>query len=148
MFKIVATVFLFAIASQTAAQQISNCEWQARADAIVEPWEANTRTYANGDVRLALLDTVEPAAGAYHVLVISPPFGEVGDRQCRTIGMSQGVGFSGVDFGSLIAKYDPEHGLTFALDVQRFVPDAGDFLPAKLLFSVNQSTGFIGVDLQ
>ncbi|SHI48863.1 hypothetical protein SAMN05444000_101252 [Shimia gijangensis] len=144
----IALSLALALASSLNAQQVANCEWQARADAIVEPWENHSRTFANGDVRLALLDTVEPAAGAYHVLVLSPPFGELGDRQCRTIGMSQGVGFSGVDFDSLTAAYDPAHGLVFNLEVQRFVPDANDFLPAQLQFAVNQSTGFIGVLLE
>lgn len=139
---------ILTVTTQAISQQALPCEWQSRANAIVEPWEANTRTFANGDVRLALLDTIEPAAAAYHILVISPPFGEVGDRQCRTISMSEGIGFSGVDFGSLNAIYDPDRGLVFQLDVQRFVPDLGDFLPGTLLFSVNQSTGFIGVDLQ
>lgn len=139
---------LMLAASQVTAQQVLPCEWQARADAIVEPWEENTRTFATGDVRLALLDTVEPAAGSYHILVVSPPFGELGDRQCRTVSMSEGVGFSGVDFSSLKAAYDPSFGLVFSLDVRRFDPETSDFVPAGLVFTLNQATGFIGVALQ
>lgn len=139
---------LMLAASQGLAQQVLPCEWQARADAIVEPWEENTRTFAKGDVRLALLDTIEPAAGAYHILVVSPPFGELGDRQCRTVSISEGVGFSGVDFSGLQATYDPSVGLVFSVTVRLFDPDSSDFLPAVLVFSVNQATGHIGAMLK
>ncbi|MDG4951587.1 hypothetical protein NLM59_11715, partial [Weeksellaceae bacterium KMM 9724] len=73
----------------------------ASAGNIVEPWEDNTRTFSNGKTRLALLDTIEPAAGSFHVLVLSLPLNELGDRQCRTIGMGGGIGFSGADFSTL-----------------------------------------------
>ena len=129
------------------AQEVSNCDWQASAWALVEPWEANTRTFANGAVRLALLDTVEPAAGAFHILVLSPPYAELGDRQCRTIGMGQGMGFSGADFQALDAGYDPAVGLIFTLPVQRYVPDTAGFAPATLRFTLNQSTGAIRPEL-
>ena len=141
-------MFLTCLAAPATAQTVQPCDWQARADAIAEPWEDNTRTYANGNVRLALIDTVEPAAGAYHVLVLSPPFGELGERQCRTVGLEQGMGFAGIDFGSLNAAYDASVGLVFELDVQRYAPDMDAFLPARLHFSVNQGTGFIGVHMQ
>ncbi|MGR3614887.1 MAG: hypothetical protein ACU0BB_02460 [Paracoccaceae bacterium] len=140
---------IFAVVGFPAlAQTVENCDWQALAPNLVEPWEANTKTYANGDVRLALLDTVEPAAGSYHLLVLSPPYGELGDRQCRTIGISQGVGFSGVDFGSLRSGYDPAVGLIFDMDVQRFDPDQDDFVPIHLRFNLNQATGDIGAVLE
>ncbi|KMW60549.1 hypothetical protein AIOL_000711 [Candidatus Rhodobacter oscarellae] len=42
-----------------------NCDaYQASALALPEPWEAHTRTYSNGAIRVALLDLIEPAAGA------------------------------------------------------------------------------------
>ena len=49
------------VASASSAQTAFPCDWQARADAIVEPWEENSKTFANGAVRVALLDTIEPA---------------------------------------------------------------------------------------
>jgi len=109
------------------AQQVVDCDWQARADALAEPWEENTRTFSNGNVRLALLDTIEPAAGAFHILIISPPYGELGDRQCKTLGMSEGVGFSGADFSSLDASYDPSVGLIFTMHARYFASVA--FVP-------------------
>lgn len=126
------------------AQEAVPCDWPARADSIVEPWEANTRTFANGKVRLALLDTAEPAAAAFHILVLSPPYDELGLRQCRTVGLN-GMGFAGADFSSLEAEYDPAVGLIFTMGVQLY--GEADFVPRTLRFTLNQATGAIGAQL-
>lgn len=131
-----------------SAQDVMKCDWQARADGIVEPWEDHTRTYANGDVRLALLDTIEPAAGAFHILVLSPPYDELGSRQCRTIGLGEGAGFSGVGFENLDADYDPAVGLIFDVPVQYFNAASGGFSSGDLLFTLNQSSGAIETVLE
>ncbi|WP_341368285.1 hypothetical protein [Yoonia sp. BS5-3] len=55
-----------------AAQEAIPCDWQASAQHLVEPWEENSRTFANGDVRVAALDTIEPAAGFAYLMVLSP----------------------------------------------------------------------------
>ena len=136
------------LATPVVAQEVADCDWQARADAIYEPWEEFTRTYANGDVRLALLDTIEPAAGSFHLLVLSPPYDELGGRQCRTIGLGGGVGFSGIGFEELAADYDPEIGLMFGMQVQYYDDDLADFVSGDLLFSLNQSTGVIEAFLE
>jgi len=139
--------FLFA-PMPLAAQDIADCDWQARADAIYEPWEEFSRTYANGDVRLALLDTIEPAAGSFHLLVLSPPYDELGGRQCKTIGLSGGLGFSGIGFEELQAEYDPEVGLIFGAQVQYFDGEMADFLSGDLIFTLNQGTGQIEAFLE
>lgn len=131
-----------------AAQEVQRCDWQASAWNLAEPWDANTQTFAKGNVRLALLDTIEPAAGAFHILVLSPPYGTLGDRQCRTIGIAGGAGFSSVDFAALRASYDPGLGLIFTLPVHRYVPDTAGVTPATLRFTLNQATGHIGATLQ
>ena len=80
------------------AQSVSNCDWRARADAIAEPWEVNTRTYANGAVRVAMLDTIEPGAGALHLLVMAPPYDDLGLRKCDVVSFDGGIGFAGMLF--------------------------------------------------
>lgn len=125
------------------AQVVTDCDWRARADAIVEPWDLFTRTFANGDVRLALLDTVEPAAGALHLLVISPPFDTLGSRQCKVVSLDANTGFAGMQFEDLQASYDPARGLIFILDVQTYTPESADLDPAVLTVVVNQATGLI-----
>lgn len=130
-----------------AAQTVSDCDWRARADAVVEPWEENTRTFANGAVRLSLLDTIEPAAVPFHILVLSPPYGELGERQCRIISLDQGTGFGGVSFSDLTASYDPAIGLRFEVPVVIYLPEDGFSNPSVLIFTVNQATGQITTDL-
>ena len=56
------------------------------------PWTAKPKPLgANGDIRIALIDVGEPAAGGFHLLVLSPPFGELGDRQCRIVTTDDGM---------------------------------------------------------
>lgn len=137
----VAASFLTMVTAAVHAASVEDCDWQARADALVEPWEDFSRTFSNGKTRLALLDTIEPAAGAFHILVLSPPFDEVGGRQCKTIGAAPGIGFAGVDFQALQAGYDPSVGLMFSVPIQFYDSSIGLSRPARLEFRLNQSTG-------
>lgn len=126
-----------------AAQSANPCDWQASAQAIVEPWEDNTRVYANGKVRIAFIDTIEPAAGAAYLLVLSPPFGETGERQCRVVGATDQLGFAGLDFDRLQAGYDAAVGLVFAMPVSTLEGD--DFVRKVLVVTLNQSSGAMTV---
>lgn len=132
------------VASPVAAQQAFECDWPARADTIVEPWEENSRTFANGNVRIALLDTIEPAAAAFHLLILSPPYDEVGGRQCRILSAAPGMGFAGLDFPSLSASYDPAVGLIFTIGAAIYDGDQGVTVPAgRIRFTLNQASGNI-----
>ena len=53
-------------AAPAAAQTVSRCEgWQASVANLVEPWEDNTRTFANGAVRAGLFAVDCPRASRY-----------------------------------------------------------------------------------
>lgn len=130
------------------AQEVGECDWRASAQAMAEPWQENTRIFANGKTRLALMDVIEPAAGAFYLLVLSPPFDELGGRQCRIIGMGNGVGFSGVNFSELQAQYDPAKGLQFTLPVTYYDGSTAGFVARTLNMTLNQATGDIGTDLR
>lgn len=132
--------------AQDYVVSVLDCDWQASAWNIVEPWEANTRTFSEGKTRLAMLDTVEPAAGWAYVLVLSPPYSELGDRQCKLIGLN-GMGFAGMNFAALTASYDPATGLSFTLPVDVYDFDSGMPAPATLGFTLNQATGTIATRL-
>lgn len=140
------TALLLATAAPAMAQSVTDCDWKAQAGALAEPWEETSRTFSNGNVRLALIDVGEPAIGGYHLLILSPPRGELGERQCRIV-TYETYGFGGVDFASLTADYDPARGLIFDLPV-RVVDDAGDLVPRRLTITLNQSNGEIGPRLQ
>ncbi len=142
--KFIFLLCLSALAAPAIAQDVMPCEWQSSARNVVEPWAENTRTFANGDVRLINIDTVEPAVGFAYLMILSPPYDELGDRQCAVIGAAPGIGFAGLDFDSLEAGYDPAVGLVFDMVVRGYDPETGA-TPRKFLnVTLNQATGAIG----
>ncbi len=136
-------VLLSLLAAPVTAQQVLPCDWQARADAIVEPWDKHTRTFANGDVRVALLDVIEPTLGSYYLLVLSPPYDEVGGRQCQVIGFDGGVGFTFLEFDTLIADYSAERGLELQMLGRIAAPEYDFTNGMNLWVTINQSSGEI-----
>ena len=112
------------------AQSVGDCgEWTSARN-LPEPWQDSTATYADGHVRIAVLDTLEPAAAAVHLLIISPPLNELGERQCKTVSFSGAPdaegwpsGFMAIDFARRQADYNPQSGLQITLPVQVFNPD-------------------------
>ncbi|SNS52038.1 hypothetical protein [Antarctobacter heliothermus] len=135
-----------AAAQEDPVATVSDCEWQASAWNLAEPWEQNTRTFSNGKTRLAVLDTIEPAIAWAHILVLSPPYSEIGDRQCKTIGLD-GMGFGGIRFEELTSSYDPATGLSFTVPVQAYNMAIGDIDWYSLRFTLNQATGEISTGL-
>ena len=135
------------IASPVMAQSVGPCDWQAAAQAIVEPWEENTRVFANGATRIAALDTVEPALGASHLLVLSPPLSALGERQCRVVSFAGDTGFVALDFAMLEAGYSPNIGLVFAVPVRVASKDTSFTNSAILTVTLNQATGAIDAKL-
>ena len=136
------------LASSAHAVVVEECGPLARADAIVEPWEDNIRSFSNGKVRIAALDLIEPAAGAAWLMVLSPPHDETGARQCRMIGFDQGTGFAAIYFQDIDASYDPARGLTLAIPAQLYLPEE-NFTNSILVYAtINQATGEIGIETQ
>ncbi|MEM6324553.1 MAG: hypothetical protein AAF748_12745 [Pseudomonadota bacterium] len=134
---------LVGLASMAQAQMVlEDCgSWQGSARNVPEPWDQYSRIFANGAVRITLLDTIEPAAGAFYLMIQSPPYDELGIRQCVIIMDSTSMGFAGLEFMQLQAAYDPATGLIFRLPATLFAPATGGFDPAILAVTVNQATG-------
>ena len=117
-----------------------------RADAIAEPWEKNTKSFSNGKIRVAVLDTYEPAAASWHLLVISPSGMDEGDgRACHVVSESKGTGFGGIDFATLKTTYDTKKGLlltfTYRTNIDGY-PDKGRLAKIR----INQATGQVSVE--
>ena len=139
--RAIACVLAVVCGQSAVAQSVVPCDWQASAQALAEPWEENAKTFSNGKVRLAILDTIEPAIGFAWLLVLSPPYSELGDRQCRVVGASEDIGFAGLFFDTLQSSYNPLTGLRFQIDA-RFYDAATDGLARRpLVVTLNQSTG-------
>ena len=75
MIRLLAFLLLVS-AAPIAAQQARLCDWQASAQALVEPWNENTRVFANGNVRVAglsfdaLSSNYDPAIGLIFTLPV------------------------------------------------------------------------------
>ena len=143
--RLVLSVIAATLASPVVAQTAFPCDWQARADAIVEPWEDNTKTFSNGAVRVALLDTIEPAAASAYLLVLHPPYDEVGGRICTTVGLDDGLGYAAFHFNRLEASYDPAKGLTLVIPAVIYLPEQSFQNSSIVTIAINQSTGDVSV---
>lgn len=138
------------LAASTQAQVITECDWVANPANIAEPWEISTRTFANGAIRVARLDTGgEPVCCASHLLILSPS-GNGSDgpvyRQCHVASASPGQGFYAVDIPRLTASYDPARGLLLSLPVYHWhqgVENGAQPIEERMEIRINQATGAV-----
>ncbi|WP_417599492.1 hypothetical protein [Pararhodobacter oceanensis] len=133
-----------------SAQVVGECDWLGNAANIAEPWEVNSRTFANGNIRIALLDTGgEPVCCSAHLLVLSPS-GNGSDgpvyRQCRVVSATAGQGFYSMDIPGITASYDPARGLLVSVPVghwhQGMDSGAGP-IPGRMDIRINQANGAV-----
>lgn len=125
------------------AQEVGDCDWRASSQVIAEPWEANTRSFANGEIRLTIMDAGEPAAGSYFLMILSPPYGDAG-RQCAMLALdADGMGFASLSMDGAKADYDPASGLSVTLAATRWLRDTDTYQDATLSVTINQETGAI-----
>lgn len=130
MRSLLAATALLATALPAAAVQVRDCDEAAKhmsiPMSIAEPWEKNARTFANGTIRVALLDTGgEPACCSAHLLIIAPDMpsaeGVEGARMCDVVSDQKEHGFESIDFRRLKASYDPKRGLLLTFPYQLYV---------------------------
>lgn len=139
-------VAFLALGLPAAAQSVGDCGDLVSARNLAEPWEVNTATYADGGIRVAVIDTMEPAAAAVHLMVLSPPLDEIGGRQCRLVSLSRvdgggAMGFFDIGFSDRKADYDPARGLVLTMPASTFDPATGGGAPTVLSVTINQSSG-------
>lgn len=140
---------LCALTGAASAQTVDGCtDYRSSLAAYAEPWDRNTRLFANGEVRLVVTDTLEPAVGAFHLVILSPPYDELGSRQCVLVTGADGLGFAGLTLEGMEADYDPSVGLIFRLPASRYLPDTGGFADAVLTVTLNQATGLVTAGLE
>ena len=145
---VIAAAALLIVAPATA-QVVTECGWVGSPANIVEPWQAHSRTYANGAIRIALLDTEEPVCCAAHLLVLSPSGDDEGPayRQCHVISdRDGGLGFNLIDFEAISASYDPALGLRLEVPFWRYTDGRDRGLPGALALRINQATGAVTLE--
>lgn len=138
------TALALCLATPAFAQEIGTCDdWRSSVALLAEPWEENSRVFAEGAVRLALIDTFEPAAAAFHLVILSPPYDELGFGQCKLVSGADGMGFAGLDVAATEAAYDPAKGLMFTIPATRWLAETDTYEDAVLQVTLNQSSGEI-----
>ena len=126
------------------AQTVTDCEgYVTSAQLVAEPWERNTATYAEGAIRVTVMDTVEPAAGAFHLMILSPSDDELGFRACHLVSETSGIGFGGLTLQGAQAAYDPASGLVLRLRTSFWQPDTDTYVDGTLTVTINQANGVI-----
>jgi hypothetical protein len=125
------------------AVTVQPCTDLASVLSIAEPWEENTRVFAKGDIRLVVLDTIEPAVASFHLVILHPPRDELGGPMCSMVSVNGGFGFSGMSLGAAAATYDPERGLTVTLPVGVYNADTAGFDQGMLAVTINQANGLV-----
>lgn len=137
-------------ANAFAQAAISQCEWPANLQNILEPWEQHTRTFANGNIRIAHVDTQgEPVCCSSYLAILAPTGSEVAleSRQCALLTDGAELsGFTWIDFPAITASYDPGLGLLLSVPVERYDfqgTQNGGTLPDIVNIRINQANGSI-----
>ncbi len=143
----VAAVLAASVGGAAFAQSVNECDWVASARNLAEPWGENTRTFANGAIRVALLDTLEPVCCSFHLLVLSP-HPEWG-QACHVVSDQPGQGWVALHFQNLKASYDAAKGLRVNVDADYYDPATGTADPAQRMrfgIRINQATGTVTLE--
>jgi hypothetical protein len=121
---LIAVLSLLAAALPVAAVEVRECDYAADVRSLAEPWEKNARSFYNGAVRIALLDTGgEPVCCSQHLLVLLPnnggPEGMDQGKICRIVGDREGLGYLGIEMQRMRASYD-RRGLLLTFPVHMY----------------------------
>ena len=81
--------------------------------------EQNTRTFYNGQVRVAVVDTGgEPVCCSSYLVVIYPNVDdELGGRSCTMLSQGERSGWAGIDVKAIRTSYNATTGLSLAVPV-------------------------------
>lgn len=134
----------------SSAQVVTKCDWIGTAANIPEPWDENTRTFANGNIRVALVDTGgEPVCCSAHLMVLSPSGSGADEpawRQCQLASARPSMGFFAVDIPGITATYDPARGLMLSVPVGHWHEGIEIGRPPiweRMEVTINQATGVV-----
>jgi hypothetical protein len=143
---------VLAVTSPAFAATVRDCDGYTDSAAnIIAPWEQNSRTFYNGQVRVTVLDTGgEPACCSAHLLVLfyHEPEDEPGGMVCKLVSDRGANGFAGIDPASIKSQYDPAKGLLVSFGYSAFPAD-GDgshTVPGKAAVRINLAKGTVTVE--
>jgi hypothetical protein len=136
------------LASVAQAAEIGPCNDLDRISFLV----GQTRSYAEGKIRIAQVDTDgEPVCCSSHLLILIPSR-EIGS-QCFALSQKAGGesvsarGFSNIEFSRIKAAYDSQRGLLLSVPYTLYKGDGGRGTPGSVNVRVNLSDqGSVGIE--
>ncbi len=137
------------LTTPVTAQTLSDCDdWRSSAFGIAEPWEANTKTFSEGSVRMAIMDVGEPVVGSFRLLILTPPTADNPDaRQCQVLSLDPDLGFAGLSFDGVTNTTDPT-GLTVRIPAKRWIAETDTYADATLSVTLHATDGAIAASLE
>lgn len=131
-------------ASAAKAQNLRDCE-TFEASARNVDFSQSPQDYANGAIRLIALDVGEPAAAAWHLMVLHPD-AEGLYQDCTLISRDQSLGYGYIALSEAAASYDPARGLTVEVPARIWLPEQNFQNGTTLLVTINQASGTVTLD--
>ncbi len=148
--KFLAMIALFLSTVTAQAAVIGECGDLNSLENLVEPWEKNTKSFYNGQVRIALVDTGgEPVCCSTHLVIMVPSNDEMGGSKCMVFSQekytSEGeapsyMGFQSIDFQNIKSSYDPAKGLSLSIPYSTYIDGIdSDSGMAKVLINLSRT---------
>jgi hypothetical protein len=140
------TLALAVLAAPATAQNVTGCYENSYENIfspmnIPEPWDYYTRSFAEGAVRVVAIDLVEPHAVALKLMIMYPPYDELGQRMsCNIVGVGY-AGWGNIAFDEMTSTYDPASGLTLTVPVSTME------FGGTLSMTINQDSGTMTADI-
>lgn len=141
------------IAQPASAQVLRDCAELASPADIVEPWEDHSRSYAEGAIRVALLEDADAPDCCARSLLILAPAGAAENgwsgRQCLVGAPDETRGFRDLDIGGIAASYSPHIGLTLSVPVLLHRDGTQSDTPAfpdRMKILIDQARGRVSVE--
>ncbi|MFP7569760.1 hypothetical protein [Marivita sp. S2033] len=144
-FAVYAGLLCAGVATSATPQVVRSCDtFEANARNLMFPVEQNTRSFANGDIRLIALDTGgEPVCCSAHLMVLFPAPEDPGGL-CALISNDGSLGWAGILLEKATALYDPAIGLTVSVPVIEYIDGIQD-TRLSIAVNVNQQSGVVTV---
>ena len=141
-----ATLALSAFSANAASVKDCGDDFKANVQNLAEPWEKNTRTFLNGSVRIAVVDTGgEPVCCSMHLLVLAEapedPSGPP-SRICKIVSNTPEVGFMNINFAKIRSGFSPARGLDLLVPYELYI-DGLKSRPGLARINVNTRTGVV-----
>ena len=147
MRSLFAAAALLAAAIPVTAAEVRECDFAASLQTLVEPWEKNIRSYYNGQVRVARVDTGgEPACCSTHLLIMIPSKDEPAEgRVCKVVGDKGTTGYQDIAIDKIKTSYDAKRGLLISFPFKRYI-DGVKFTPGVGRVRVNLQAATVKVE--